>query len=103
MLEGSRMKQSGSERLDPGTTRTLSRAQSQLNEIPGSQTLLAFVLEGVPTKWQMDVLQFVAVPTTIQVYLEGCGTIQPVAYQLSQEQARHLATQITELLGPEKI
>jgi hypothetical protein len=62
---------------------------------------LAIVLEGVSEKWGMNVLQILGRPTCAMVEVEGYGTIEAPAILLSQSQARHLATQIIELLGPE--
>src|SRR5215471_1329699 len=62
---------------------------------------LAIVLEGVPERWQMNVLQILAQRTSTKVSVDGFGTIEAPAIVLTQDQARHLATQITEILGPE--
>jgi len=62
---------------------------------------LAVVLEGVSPKWQMNILQVLATPTSAPTTVEGHGIVQPLAFRISPDQARHLATQITELLGPE--
>jgi hypothetical protein len=62
---------------------------------------LALVLEGVSTKWQANVLQLLATPTSVNVAIDGHGVINPTAFVLSKEQARQLAAQIIELLGPE--
>jgi hypothetical protein len=61
----------------------------------------AVVLDGVSERWQMNVLQVLACPTRAKVTVEGCGTIDAPAILLTPAQARHLATQITEILGPE--
>jgi hypothetical protein len=74
---------------------------SAVAKVPRGRIPVAVVLEGVPDEWQKNVLQVLASPTTAEVTVEGCGTIDAVAFRLTQEQARHLATQITELLGPE--
>jgi hypothetical protein len=63
---------------------------------------LAVVLEGVPDRWQMNVLQILALRTCAKVSVAGFGTIEAPAIVLTQDQARHLATQITEILGPER-
>lgn len=62
---------------------------------------LAIILDGVPELWHMNVLQILGRLTIAQVDLDGYGTIEAPAIRLSQDQARHLSTQITELLGPE--
>lgn len=62
---------------------------------------LAIILEGVSETWGMNVLQILGRPASAKVELEGLGTIEAPAIFLSQSQARHLATQIIELLGPE--
>ena len=61
----------------------------------------AVVLDGVPERWQMNVLQVLACPTRAQVTVAGRGTIDAPAIVLTPAQARHLAAQITEILGPE--
>ena len=63
---------------------------------------LAIVLDGVSEKWQMNVLQIRGCPTRINVMVDGYGRVDAPAISLSPAQARHLATQITEILGPEK-
>jgi len=67
----------------------------------GSGVPLAIVLEGVSETWQMNVVQALGSPAIATVEVDGYGTIAATAFRLSPEQARHLATQITELLGPE--
>jgi hypothetical protein len=62
---------------------------------------LAVVLEGVSTKWQMNVLQVLATPVSVQVEVDGYGTVFPIAYSISAEQARMLALQISEALRRE--
>jgi len=62
---------------------------------------LAILLDGVSGKWGMNVLQILGRPATAKVELDGHGTIFAPAILLSQSQARHLAAQIIELLGPE--
>ena len=62
---------------------------------------LAVVLEGVSERWQMNVLQILGRPTSAKMKIDGYGTIAARAFVLSPAQARHLATQITELLGSE--
>ena len=64
-------------------------------------TTLAIVLEGVPERWQMNVLQIRGCPMRVNVELDGYGTIDAPAISLTPQQARRLATQITELLGRE--
>jgi hypothetical protein len=62
---------------------------------------LAIVLDGVPERWQMNVLQIRGYRTRAKVDVEGYGPVDSPAIRLTPSQARHLATQITELLGPE--
>ncbi len=62
---------------------------------------LAVVLEGVSERWQMNVLQIRGCPTRVKVILDGYGTVDAPAISLTPNQARHLARQITEILGPE--
>ena len=62
---------------------------------------LAIILEGISEKWEMNVLQILGRPISARVEVDGHGTIDTPAILLSQSQARHLATQIIELLGPE--
>ena len=76
-------------------------SSSTVSKGPRGRVRLAVILEGVPDKWQKNVLQVLASPTTAEVTVDGCGPVDAVAFRLTQEQARHLATQITELLGPE--
>ena len=64
---------------------------------------LAIILDGVSEQWQMNVLQISGCCSSIKVSLEGYGIIEAPAIRLTQFQARHLATQITELLGPETV
>jgi hypothetical protein len=61
----------------------------------------AIVLEGVSARWQINVLQVLAAPANAQVAVEGHRTIDATAFLLSQDRARHLATQIIEILGSE--
>jgi hypothetical protein len=61
----------------------------------------AILLEGISEKWQMNVLQILGRPALARVKLDGYGTIDAPAILLTQSQARHLAAQIIELLGPE--
>jgi len=75
----------------------------QLQERLAGKTLLAVVLDGVSPKWQMNVLQVLATSTSVQTTVDGYGTVDPVAFRISPDQARHLATQITELLGRERV
>lgn len=65
-------------------------------------TAFAILLEGVSDKWQMNVLQIRGCPTRVQVVIDGYGTVDAPAISLTANQARHLATQITEILGPER-
>jgi hypothetical protein len=60
---------------------------------------LALILEGVSTRWQMNILQLLGEPSAVQVAVYGHDDVHPVAYRISLDQARHLATQLTELLG----
>ena len=62
---------------------------------------LAILLEGISEKWGMNVLQILGRPFSAKVEVDGHGGIDTPAILLSQSQARHLATQIIELLGPE--
>jgi len=66
------------------------------------ETALAIVLEGAPERWQTNVLQIRGSPVRVNVELDGHGTIDAPAISLSPQQARRLAAQITEILGPEK-
>jgi hypothetical protein len=59
-------------------------------------TALAIVLEGVPERWQMNVLQIRGCPTHVNVELDGYGMIDAPAISLTPRQARRLATQITD-------
>jgi len=68
---------------------------------PPAELPLAIVLDGISEKWQMNVLQVRGCPTSIKVKVDGFGLIEAPAILLNVEQARHLATQIIELLGPE--
>jgi len=72
-----------------------------LNERLAAKTPIAVVLEGVSEKWQMNVLQVLATPTSVRVAMEGHGTVYPIGFLISQDQARQLATQIIEILGRE--
>jgi hypothetical protein len=62
---------------------------------------LAIVLEDISEKWGMNQLQILGRPAFVKVKVDGHGTIDAPAILLSQSQARHLATQIIELLGSE--
>jgi hypothetical protein len=73
----------------------------QHTEHPGGNVFLAIVLEGVSEKWHMNVIQVLASPTSARMIVEGHGTVEPIAFSISQSQARHLAQQIKEILGPE--
>ena len=75
-------------------------AQTRIEETPDSA--LAIVLEGVSEKWQMNILQIRGWPSRVSVTLEGYCTVDAPAISLTPNQARHLATQITEILGPER-
>jgi hypothetical protein len=66
-----------------------------------ADTALAIVLDGVSEKWQMNVLQIRGCPTRVSVTLDGYGTVEAPAIRLRPAQARRLATQIIEILGPE--
>ena len=63
---------------------------------------LAILLEGVPEKWGMNVLQILGRQTSVQVQLEGYGTIEAPGILLSKQQARRLAARIVELIGSER-
>lgn len=67
-----------------------------------SETALAIVLEGVSEKWQMNVLQIRGCPTQVKVVVDGYGAVDTPAIALTPDQARHLATQISEILGLER-
>ena len=67
-----------------------------------ADTALAIVLEGVSERWQKNVLQICGSSTHVKVILDGYGAIDAPAISLTPDQARRLATQITEILGPEK-
>jgi uncharacterized metal-binding protein len=67
-----------------------------------SDTALAIVLEGVSEKWQMNVLQIRGCPTRVKVMVDGYGAVDAPAIALTPDQARRLATQITEILGLER-
>ena len=76
-----------------------SRAQTDPRST--AEVPLAILLEGVSEKWGMNVLQILGRPASAKVEVDGHGTILAPAILLRQAQARHLATQIIELLGPE--
>jgi hypothetical protein len=79
-------------------------AMTSLTQTDSGSTVevpLAILLEGVSEKWGMNVLQILGRPASATVEIDGHGTILAPAIVLSQSQARHLATQIIELLGPE--
>jgi hypothetical protein len=59
---------------------------------------IAIVLDGVSDKWQTNILPVLGQQTVATLNVEGRGEIDAPAIRLSREQARHLATQITELL-----
>ena len=77
-----------------------SSAQSRSDALP--DTALAIVLEGVSEQWQMNVLQVRGCPRTVKVTLDGFETVEVPAISLRPSQARHLATQIIEVLGTER-
>jgi hypothetical protein len=62
---------------------------------------LAIVLAGVSDEWQKNVLQIRGLLASASVTIDGCGAIVATALVLAPDQARHLATQIIEILGPE--
>jgi hypothetical protein len=64
--------------------------------------MLAIVLEGVSEKWQMNVIQILGCQTSARLAVEGHGLIDAPAILLSQDQVRHHATQIAEILEAEK-
>jgi hypothetical protein len=61
----------------------------------------AIVLNGVSDKWEMNVLQVRGLFKPVKVTVDGHGTVEAPAIVLRPTQARHLARQITELLGEE--
>lgn len=71
------------------------------SEEEATGTAFAIVLEGVSDKWQMNLLQIRGCPTRVKVVVDGYGTVDAPAISLTANQARHLATQITEILGLE--
>ena len=66
-----------------------------------SDLAFAIVLRGVSEKWQKNLLQVRGCPTTARVEIDGYGLVEAPAILLTQDQARHLATQIIEILGSE--
>jgi hypothetical protein len=62
---------------------------------------IAIVLYEISEQWQRNILQVLGRTTVASVNVDGLGAIAAPAIHLSKEQARHLATQITEILGPE--
>jgi len=68
-----------------------------------SDVPLAIVLDDVQEQWQTNVLQIRGRPDSASVKVDGYGTIVAAAFVLSPEQARHLATQIIEILGLEDL
>jgi len=79
--------------------RRLMTLPTEMRSQKDPEVPLAIVLEGVSEKWQMNVVQILGRPTAATVKVDGYGTIAAAAFLLSPEQARHLAAQITELLG----
>ena len=75
-------------------TPTIHEAPKRNPDVP-----LAILLEGVSDKWQMNVLQILARPTSTQVTVAGHGTVTAPAFILTPHQARYLAKQIMDLLG----
>jgi len=76
-----------------------STADVYLRQDAAGNDFLAIVLEGVSERFQMNVLQVLARRTSVRVAVDGLGIVDPIAYVISASQARHLAEQITELLG----
>ena len=60
---------------------------------------VAVVVDGVPGKWGQNVLQIVAAPGCVHVEIAGRGVVTAAAFRLSRDQARRLATEITQLLS----
>jgi len=83
--------------MSPAAGREAAMDPSQPQAVP-----LAILLEGVSENWGMNVLQILGHPTLARVVIDGHGTVEAPAIRLSREQARHLATQIVELLGMER-
>ena len=54
-------------------------------------------------QWQMNVLQIRGCPTIAKVRVDGYGIVEASVISLAPKQARHLATQITEILGAENV
>lgn len=75
---------------------------SQSDWEEATATTFAILLEGVSDKWQMNVLQIRGCPTRVKVVVDGYGTVDAPAISLTANQARHLATQISEILGSER-
>jgi hypothetical protein len=59
------------------------------------------VLDGVSENRQNNVLPILGRPTMVTMNIDGMGTVDAPAILLSKDQARHLATLITEILGLE--
>jgi len=51
----------------------------------------------------MNVLHVRGCPTIVKVRVDGKGIVEAPAISLTPDQARHLATQITEIVGPENV
>lgn len=66
---------------------------------PLSDAPLAILLEGVPERWQMNVVQILGRQITAEVFVDGYGAICAPAFVLSEAQARRLAVQILETLN----
>jgi len=67
----------------------------------GPDVPLAIVVDGASDKWQSNVLEILGRLALVAVTVEAHGTIDVPTIILRQDQARHLATQIIEILGPE--
>ena len=64
----------------------------------GATTPFAIVLEGITTRWQINVIQLRGALTRTKVTLDGYGEIDATALVLSKDHARRLAAEINELL-----
>jgi hypothetical protein len=73
----------------------------QTGPAKGCDVRLAIVLDGVSENWQNNVLPILGRPTIATIDIDGIGAVDAPAILLSKDQARHLATLITEILGPE--
>jgi hypothetical protein len=78
----------------------LANEFSKIDNTSRGAALVALVLDGVSAKWQMNLIQMLATPTSLRVNVEGHGTVEPIAFVITQEQARLLVAQIIQTLGP---